>query len=50
MASLELGFSSALEEQGVPAARNGGGASVGQGGGVSVGKIDETKAGEQQRR
>ena len=36
MASLELGFSSALGEQGAPAASNGGGGSVSRGERVTV--------------
>src|SRR6266542_3900690 len=44
MASLELGFSSVLEEQGAPAASNGGGGSVSRGEGILAGKIDEVKA------
>ncbi len=44
MASLMIRVSSALEEQGAPAASNGGGGSVSRGEGILAGKIDEVKA------
>src|SRR6266540_863920 len=44
MASLMTKVSSALEEQGAPAASNGGGGSVSHGEGILAGKIDEVKA------
>ena len=44
MASLGIGFSSALEEQGAPAASNGGGGSFSRREGILAGKINEVKA------